>query len=146
MTPSQLLPFGQMRQRVKHLHGPLQFCRRGAQLWRVTLSSPWTMIMMPRERVLRPQEFCQHSCLDWSTASNSISNILENFWPRQCEVPAWIPRPVAGTKPSTVVVYSPPANFSASVFKPCQNAQVSAHATGGGIIASAQVCLVASWG
>ena len=34
-------------------------------------------------------------------------------------VPPWMPRPVAGTKASTVVVYAAPANFSASDFLPC---------------------------
>jgi len=31
-------------------------------------------------------------------------NIFEKFCPRWCEVAAWMPRPVAGMKPSTVVV------------------------------------------
>jgi len=35
-------------------------------------------------------------------------------------VPPWMPRPVAGTNASTVVVYAAPANFSASDFLPCE--------------------------
>jgi hypothetical protein len=31
-------------------------------------------------------------------------NIFEKFWPRQCDVAAWMPRPLAGMNASQVVV------------------------------------------
>mmetsp|Transcript_5592 Transcript_5592/g.15848 ORF Transcript_5592/g.15848 Transcript_5592/m.15848 type:complete len:291 (-) Transcript_5592:1409-2281(-) len=82
------------------------------------LSSPWTMIITPMVRVVMPHEFCHTSFFDVSSAMYSMLNILAKFCPRQWLVPPWIPFPVAGTKASTVVVYSPPANFSFSLFTP----------------------------
>jgi hypothetical protein len=74
------------------------------------------MTMTPIARVERPQLFCQAKSLFPRSfgSSTSMPNILEKFCPRQCEVAAWMPRPVVGMKPSTVVVYRPPANFSFS--------------------------------
>ena len=69
-------------------------------------------------RVVRPHEFCQARDRPPSTFSNSMPNIFAKFWPRQWLVAAWMPRPVAGTNASTVVVYRPPANFSFSDFTP----------------------------
>ena len=68
-----------------------------------TLSSPWTMIMTPMVRVDRPQLFCQTNSLLGAapfppapsvrsvSVSNSISNILEKFCPRQWLVPPCAP-------------------------------------------------------
>jgi len=79
------------------------------------------MTMTPSERVERPHEFC-HTCSlsppGFCGSSTVMLNILEKFWPRQCDVPPWMPRPVVGMKPSTVVVYRPPANFSFSDLTP----------------------------
>ena len=77
------------------------------------------MIMTPMERVLRPQEFCHANWDVLSLSSNSIPNILEKFWPRQWLVPAWMPRPVAGIKPSIEDEKNEPANFSAFDLRPC---------------------------
>ena len=71
------------------------------------------MIMTPMDRVLRPQEVCQASWEVLSWASYSMPNIVEKFWPRAWLVPACIPLPVAGTKPSMEAEYMEPANFSA---------------------------------
>ena len=73
------------------------------------------MTMTPMVRVVSPHEFCHGMAfLPW-LSSYSILNILPKFWPRLCEVAPWMARPVAGMYASTVVVRSPPANFSFSV-------------------------------
>lgn len=69
-------------------------------------------------RVVRPHEFCHTRLLDPDSFSKEMPNILAKFWPRQCEVPPWMARPVEGTYASTVVVYRPPANFSFSDLRP----------------------------
>ena len=68
------------------------------------LLSPWTMMATPMVRVVHPQEFCHTMLRPPFLFSYSIWNILAKFWPRQCDVAPWMPRPVWGTKASTVVV------------------------------------------
>ncbi len=76
--------------------------------------SEWTISITPMERVVKPQEAYQTIAFSLFWLKKSMLNILAKFWPRLCEVAAWIARPLAGTKASTVVVKSPPANFSFS--------------------------------
>mmetsp|Transcript_18116 Transcript_18116/g.54549 ORF Transcript_18116/g.54549 Transcript_18116/m.54549 type:complete len:268 (+) Transcript_18116:5131-5934(+) len=89
------------------------------------LSSPWIMMATPMERVVKPHEFCHTYALPPSGASTWMLNILLKFCPSMWLVPPWIPRPVEGTKASTVVVKSAPANFSFSLFTPLQTGTAS---------------------
>ncbi len=93
------------------------------------LSSPCVRIITPSERVVKPHEFWNTKqgafsapppapAAPSSAGSKEISNILEKFWPRWCEVAACTPRPLPGMKPSMEVVKSAPANFSDSLLRP----------------------------
>ena len=95
---------------------------RAASVAPRALSSPCTMTMTPMVRVDRPQLLCHACALPRSSASNSMPNMREKFWPRLWLVPPCTPRPVAGTNASTDSEYSDPANFSAALFLPCARA------------------------
>lgn len=53
--------------------------------------SPWTMVRTPMVLVVIPQEFWKASCFSpgFLGSSNTISNILEKFWPRWWDVAPW---------------------------------------------------------
>ena len=68
------------------------------------MSSPCTMTATPMVRVVHPHEFCHAIYRPPVAFSNVMSNIFAKFCPRQWLVAPWIPRPVAGTNASTVVV------------------------------------------
>ena len=80
-------------------------------------SSPCVMMIPPMRRVETPQE-------DWYTCRVSpfssrkvVSNALEKFWPRLCDVPACsaLPSPIIA---SMVYVQSAPANDSTRDLRP----------------------------
>ena len=77
-----------------------------------------TRVSALTERVVKPQLFCHANWLWPASSMKLILNILLKFWPKQCDVAAWIARPLVGMKPSMVVVYRPPANFSFSLLRP----------------------------
>mmetsp|Transcript_7164 Transcript_7164/g.25558 ORF Transcript_7164/g.25558 Transcript_7164/m.25558 type:complete len:247 (-) Transcript_7164:298-1038(-) len=89
------------------------------------LSSPCTITHTPMVRVVRPQLFCHTFSRPPSSASNVMSKISAKFCPRQCDVAAWMARPFVGMSASTVVVYSPPANFSFSDLRPLMTGTAS---------------------
>lgn len=55
------------------------------------MSSPWTMVRTPMVLVVIPHEFWKASCFSPGLlgSSNTISNILEKFWPRWWDVAPW---------------------------------------------------------
>lgn len=54
--------------------------------------SPWTIVRTPMVLVVIPQEFWYASCFSPGLfgSSNTISNILEKFWPRWWDVAPWV--------------------------------------------------------
>ncbi len=75
------------------------------------------MITVPMRRVETPHEVA-YTCSslpsgDWYVTSNALAK----FWPRWCEVPAWIARRSC-VNASMQYVWSAPANFSLSDLSP----------------------------
>jgi hypothetical protein len=58
--------------------------------------SPCVMIATPIVRVVMPQLVCQAYFSSFASSRYFMPNILEKFWPRQCDVAPWTPRPLSG--------------------------------------------------